>query len=221
MRFIQTLILGAAALLSFLANAQLPVVGVPPALEVQRLAPQLVSFFGTNFQSLANGLASGGPVTLTTVGADGLTRVVTFTPSGALPALQVAQVLESARQVLITRGITSPTAEQTAVTLLGGALQTPAGTVQTTALVPTASSTAAAGAPAGVSTGSAAAGGTLPSPAVTIQQQTAPNNATSAGTPFTSASPLPRGVSDTPPAGGTVPATPAPTTSSPAALRTR
>jgi hypothetical protein len=253
MRLLKSLILAAAALTAFHAQAQLPAVGVPPPLEVQRLAPQLVTFFGpgANFQSLVTGLASGAPVTLTTVGADGLTRVVTFTPTGGLPSLQIAQVLESARQSLITRGITAPTAEQTAVTLLGGTLQTPAGNVQTTALLPTASPTAAAGGTAGLSAGSsAAAGGTLPSPAVTIQQQATPTTPT--GTPFTSASPLPRGVSDTPPlptpttpgtgtppaasapiaatpgtvattppASSTAPAATAPSSSSPAAIRTR
>lgn len=215
MRLLKSLILAAAALTGFHAQAQLPAVGVPPPLEVQRLAPQLVTFFGpgANFQSLVTGLASGAPVTLTTVGADGLTRVVTFTPTGALPSLQIAQVLESARQSLITRGIAAPTAEQTAVALLGGTLQTPAGNVQTTALLPTASPTAAAG-------------GTLPSPAVTVQQQATPT--TPSGTPFTSASPLPRGVSDTPPlptptppGTGTPPAATAPPSSSPAAIRIR
>ena len=202
MRLVKSLLLAAAAALSFHAHAQLPAIGVPPALEVQRLAPQLVAFFGpgTNFQSLANGLATGTPVTLTTVGADGLTRVVTFTPTGTMPALQVAQVLESARQSLISRGIASPTAEQTAVTLIGGTLQTAVGPLQTVALVPGATTVppaAAAGATAGSGTGSAAVGGTsAPSPAVVVQQQTTP---VAPAAPFTSASPLPRGVSDTPP----------------------
>ncbi|TMH64238.1 MAG: hypothetical protein E6H57_16070 [Betaproteobacteria bacterium] len=41
---------------------------VSPALEVQRLAPQLVAFAGgdANFQNLVNGLASGTLVTLST-----------------------------------------------------------------------------------------------------------------------------------------------------------
>ncbi|MGQ0655863.1 MAG: hypothetical protein ACT4P4_27005 [Betaproteobacteria bacterium] len=211
MRFLKPLLLAAAAVASFHAQAQLPAIGVPPALEVQRLAPQLVAFFGpsTNFQSLVNGLATGGPVTLTTVGADGLTRVVTFTPTLAMPALQIAQVLESARQSLISRGIAAPTAEQTAITLAGGTLTTATGTVQTTALVPT---TPAAGTTAGL-TGSAAAGGTAQSPAVTVQQQATPT--TPGGVPFTSASPLPRGVSDTPPL--PVPGTPGAGTGTPPA----
>jgi len=207
MRLLKPLFFSIAALAPLQAPAQvppvapLPVVGVPPALEVQRLAPQLVTFFGpgTNFQSLVNGLATGTPVTLGTVGADGLTRVVTFTPTGALPALQVAQVLESARQSLISRGIAAPTAEQTAVTLIGGNLQTATGTVQTNALVPTAATatpSAAAGASAGFSAGTTTTGVNAANPAVAVQQQATPVTPPAS---TTSASPFPRPISDTPP----------------------
>lgn len=178
MRFLRPLILLTAAF-ACTAHAQQPAIGVPPSLEVQRLAPQLVNFFGSsaNFQNLVNGLASGTPITLTSVGADGLTRVVTFTPGSTLPPLQIAQTLEAARQSLISRGIAAPTAEQTAISLVGGNLQTATGLVPTTALVPNA--------------------GTLPNPAVAVQQQSTPTPPASRGN--TSDSPISRNVSDTPP----------------------
>src|SRR6059058_1333753 len=77
--------------------------GSQPAVEVQRLAPQLVAFAGgdVNFTNLVNGLALGVPVNLTTTVAPGVTQVVTFTPSGTMTPVQIAQVLESARQSLI------------------------------------------------------------------------------------------------------------------------
>ena len=227
MRFLRPLILLTAAFAGT-AQAQQPAIGVPPSLEVQRLAPQLVNFFGSsaNFQNLVNGLASGTPITLTSVGADGLTRVVTFTPGSTLPPLQIAQTLESARQALISRGIATPSAEQTAVTLVGGNLQTATGIVPTTALVPTTTSTTtAASTSASVGTGSAAAGGTVPSPAITVQQQGTPTGPTTSGN--TSDSLRTRPISDSPPtplpatpAGtpdSTITATPAPAASAPLA----
>ncbi|HEV3007486.1 MAG TPA: hypothetical protein VGX52_00450, partial [Burkholderiales bacterium] len=102
---------------------------VPPALTVQRIAPQLVAFAGSpsNFQSLVTGLAQGTPVQLFTLLPDGFTQVVTFTPAGPLPPDQIAQALETARQRLIGLGIANPTAEQLAVTLTGGLVPTPLG----------------------------------------------------------------------------------------------
>ena len=112
-----------------LAQAQ-PPVGVPPAIEVFRLAPQLLPFAGSeeNFRNLVGGLAQGTGVTLTTVTANGVTEVVSFTPTtAALSALQVAQTLEAARQQLIASGIGAPTGQQIAVALMGGVLTTPLG----------------------------------------------------------------------------------------------
>src|ERR1700745_2201122 len=88
--------------------------GSQPAVEVQRLAPQLVAFAGgdVNFNNLVNGLPLGLPVTLTTASAPGVTQVVTFTPSGTMSVTQIAQLLETARQSLIARGIATPTADQ-------------------------------------------------------------------------------------------------------------
>ena len=98
-------------------------------LEVQRLAPQLVAFAGgdANFQNLVNGLASGTAVTLSTVLPTGGTQVVTFTPSGTMTVQQIAQTLENVRQSLIARGIATPSAQQLATAITGGALLTPSG----------------------------------------------------------------------------------------------
>lgn len=115
------------------------------AQQVQQLAPQLLAFTGStaNFQSLVNGLSFGTPVSLTTIGADGIARTVTFTPPGGFSALQVAQTLEAARQRLVTQGVAAPTGEQIGVALLGGSLVTPSGTQPVTGVLPQSSTTAA------------------------------------------------------------------------------
>lgn len=105
---------------------------VPAAVDVQRLAPQLVSFAGSeaNFQSLVNGLASGTQVQLFTVLPNGFVQNVTFTPTAALTPVQVAQVLETVRQQLIGLGIGAPTAEQLGFALMGGVVPTALGGTQ-------------------------------------------------------------------------------------------
>ena len=149
------------AFVSVHAHAQgvlLPGQPVPIAVQVQRLAPQLVAFAGSqgNFENLVNGLALGVPVTLTTVGADGVAQTVTFAlPGGAVadPA-EIARRLEATRQQLIATGIATPTAQQ-----LGEII---AGTT-----VPVTISTIPAN-PA------AAGGATVPSPAQQIQSRSTP-----------------------------------------------
>ena len=137
--------------------AQAPVVPLP--LQVERLEPQLVAFAGSqaNFESLVIGLAAGVPVTLNTVAADGLTQSVTFTPpGGALSTpVEIARVLEAARQQLISTGIANPTAQQLATVLAGTAVPATVGTTT----------------PPGAA---AAAGGTVASPAQQIQSRNAP-----------------------------------------------
>jgi hypothetical protein len=193
------LLLAAAALAAGAAHAQQQVLQtqnvVSPVLDVQRLAPQLVQFAGgdVNFQNLVNGLAFGVPVTLTTAIAPGVTQVVSFTPVGTMTALQIAQLLEGARQTAIGNGIAAPTAQQLGVILNGGALPTAVGTTPMNGLI---------GGATGVTTAA-----TQTSPAAALQS-----------TPrfSTSDSPLPRGVSDTPlgPATSTTPSTAGTTTRS-------
>jgi hypothetical protein len=132
----------AALSLGNAAFAQIP--APSPALQVQRLAPQLLAFSGSgaNFESLVNGLTFGIPVTLTTVGADGGVQIVTFLPATALTAADAARTLEAARQSLIARGIALPGAQQLAIALMGGTLATPSGSAQVTGVV---SGTAGAG----------------------------------------------------------------------------
>jgi hypothetical protein len=105
--------------------------------QVQLLAPQLVAFAGSsgNFDSLVGGLTGGTPVTLTTVGADGSVQIATFVPGTALSPLDVARVLETARQTLIGRGIAAPSAQQVAASLMGGIITTPSGNVPLTGLL--------------------------------------------------------------------------------------
>ena len=111
--------------------AQSPVAS-DPVVEVRGLAPQLVAFAGsdTNFRNLVTGLSQGVPVTLVTFTPDGFTQTVTFTPATAQSAVDIARTLESARQLLITRGVATPTAQQIGTILAGGDLPTPAGTVR-------------------------------------------------------------------------------------------
>lgn len=136
-----------AVVFSTSALAQLGATGVfvPPALEVERLAPQLQTFAGSpsNFHSLVTGLAQGSQVTLTSVAPDGFTEVVTFTPPGTLSATGVAQTLEAVRQQLITRGIAAPSASQIATAIVGGSLTTPSGTVPVSGVLSQAASAAA------------------------------------------------------------------------------
>jgi hypothetical protein len=157
---------------------------IPPALEVQRLAPQLVAFAGgdANFQNLVNGLATGAAVTL----ADG-TQVVSFTPGSAMNALQIAQTLEKVRQSLIGRGIATPTAQQLAIILTGGSLPTALGTTPVTGVVPASTP---------ITTSTAA----QQSPAAAIQKGMSPAAAGSTAPVRSnvSDSPFPRGISDTP-----------------------
>jgi hypothetical protein len=141
---------------------------------VQRLAPQLVAFAGSeaNFQALVAGLTSGTQVQLFSVLPTGFTQNVTFTPTAALSPAQAAQVLEAARQQLIGLGIGTPTAEQLAFALMGGIVPTALGGTQ----VPGQLNAQAAANP--------------PSPAAQIQAQNAGAGAT-AQTPSTPTSATP------------------------------
>jgi len=109
---------------------------VPAPLAVQRLAPQLVTFAGSdaNFQSLVNGLATGSQVQLLTALPNGFSQLVTFTPGVASSPAQIAQLLESARQQLIGLGIGTPTAEQIGFMLMGGLVPTALGGTQVSGL---------------------------------------------------------------------------------------
>jgi len=182
-------LLAAAAIASAQAQTVQFQTGTQPALDVQRLAPQLVSFAGgdVNFTNLVNGLALGVPVTLTTTVAPGVTQVVSFTPTGTMTPVQIAQVLESARQSLIARGIAAPSAQQLATALVGGTLPTALGNTPMNGLV--SSSTAL-----GTSTQQM-------SPAAAVQATVAPNAAagSTTGRAQMSDSPFARGISDTPP----------------------
>ena len=174
---------------------------VPPTLSVQRLAPQLVAFAGSeaNFQSLVNGLAAGTQVQLFTVLPTGFTQSVSFTPTGALPPAQIAQILEAARQQLIGLGIGNPTAEQIGFTLMGGVVPTALGGTQVGGILNPPNTTNPPSRAAHIQA-QAAAGATAPTatatttPGVTnsVNVQTTPSTAT---TPTTTAV-VPRNTSD-------------------------
>jgi hypothetical protein len=126
-----------AAALAVACHAAVAQTAIPPTLTVQRLAPQLVAFAGSqnNFQSLVTGLAQGTPIQLVTVLPDGFIQVVTFTPAAAIPPNEIAQVLEAARQQLIGLGIGNPTAEQIGITLMGGIVPSALGGSQVAGLL--------------------------------------------------------------------------------------
>ena len=101
----------------------------PSSQQVQLVAPQLVPFAGStgNFESLVSGLTAGTTVTLATVGGDGSLQIVTFTPVNAVLPGDVARLLETARQNLISRGVAAPTGTQIAASLMGGTITTVSG----------------------------------------------------------------------------------------------
>src|SRR5918999_1899244 len=169
---------------------------VPPAITVQRIAPQLVQFAGSqaNFQSLVTGLTLGSQVQLFTVLPDGSTQVTTFTPIAPLSGDQVAQVLERARQQLIGLGIGAPTGEQIAVALMGGTVPTALGGSQVPGLLATPAPPAAA-IQAQTSAAAGATGATTsttPIPTSPVNVQLLPGTATTATTSPTGTAPLPR-----------------------------
>jgi hypothetical protein len=211
-----------------------------PAISVQRLAPQLVAFAGSqaNFQNLVTGLAQGTPVQLVSVLPDGSAQVVNFTPTGTLTTEQIAQTLEATRQRLIGLGIATPTAEQLATALVGGTVPTALGGSAVTGALPQTQPSAAAQVQGNL--GIAGAGGTTPTtttpttpttpaPAVTVQTIPATtSNTVAAGTSalaaprtLTSDSPIPAGATSRSPvptapivapgAGSTTPTNPNPT----------
>ena len=193
----------AAACHAALAQAQ----PVPPAVSVQRLAPQLVPFAGSeaNFQSLVNGLATGTPVQLFTVLPNGFIQNVSFTPTAALAPAQVAQILETARQQLIGLGIGAPTAEQLGFALMGGVVPTALGGTQVAGALNT-QTPQSLPSPAAQIQGQASAGATAPAtPGVTnsVNVQTTPG--TTSATTTGATAPLPRpSISDSAiPAGAT------------------
>jgi hypothetical protein len=186
---------------------------VPPAISVQRLAPQLVSFAGSeaNFQSLVNGLAGGTQVQLFTVLPNGFIQNVSFTPTAALTPSQVAQILETARQQLIGLGIGAPSAEQLGFALMGGVVPTALGGTQVPGTLntqipqslpsPAAQIQGQASAGATASTTPATVTSTTPGVTNSVNVQTSPSTATAttagaAGTlprPNTSDSAIPAG----------------------------
>jgi hypothetical protein len=164
----------AAACHAALAQAQ----AVPPAVSVQRLAPQLVSFAGSeaNFQSLVNGLANGTQVQLFTVLPNGFVQNVSFTPTAPLAPAQVAQILETARQQLIGLGIGAPTAEQLAFALMGGVVPTALGGTQVPGALNAQASQTLPSAAAQIQ-GQASAGATAPTITNSVNVQTTPGTA--------------------------------------------
>ena len=158
---------------------------VPVPLAVQRLAPQLVAFAGSdvNFQNLVNGLANGTPVQLNTALSNGFSQTVTFTPSQLGSPAQVAQILEAARQQLIGLGIGTPTAEQIGFTLMGGLVPTPLGGTQVGGLANAQANTTAPSRAAQIQQ-QAGAGATAATPAVTsaVNVQTTPTAAATTNT---------------------------------------
>lgn len=206
---------GLVAILAIACHGALAQTTVPPAITVQRIAPQLVQFAGsqTNFQSLVTGLAQGTQVQLFSVLPDGSMQITTFTPAAPLSPDQIAQALERARQRLIGLGIGAPTGEQLANALMGGTVPTALGGSTVAGVLPTPNPPAAA--VQAQTTAAAGATGTTPSttpvtpPAVSVQvtpgvsANTAGASAASSPRFNTSDSPLPAGAtsrSPTPPA---------------------
>jgi hypothetical protein len=205
---------------------------VPAPLQVQRLAPQLVVFAGSdaNFQSLVNGLAAGTQVQLVTPLSNGFSQAVTFTPAPLSSPLQIAQILESARQQLISLGIATPTAEQLGFVLMGGLVPTASGSTSVSGLVsgqPTVSGLPAANPPSRAAQiqQQSAAGATAPAAAPTTTPTAAPVtsavNVQTTPTPTTTTTvTVPRQTSDSLTAAGATSRSAAPVTSASPAFTT-
>ena len=188
----RTTLLVAFLFLAIQAHAQIapradqPASAVPLPLQVQRIAPQLVAFAGSqaNFDNLVNGLAAGSPVTLTTVDPSGAAQTVTFTPAGGAVSspVEIARSLEATRQRLIASGIATPNAQQLGTTLAGTDVPV---TLSTPVAVPgaTAPATPSATPGTGLVPGAAAAGGSLPSAAEQIQSRPAAPRANTSDSP--------------------------------------
>jgi len=163
---------------------------VPAPLAVQRIAPQLVAFAGSeaNFQNLVNGLANGSAVQLSTTLSNGFSQTVTFTPTALGSPTQIAQILEAARQQLIGLGIGAPTAEQIGFTLMGGLVPTPLGGTQVGGLANAQATTSAPSRAAQIQqqAGAGASAATTPSITSAVNVQTTP---TAAATTTTVAAP--------------------------------
>jgi hypothetical protein len=224
-RFVAAAVLAFASCGALAQTAVSP--AVPPVSVVQQLAPQLVTFAGSqvNFNSLVNGLAQGGPVQLVTVLPNGFTQVVTFTPTAPLAPADIARALETARQQLIGLGVGTPTAEQIGFTLMGGIVPTALGGTPVAGVInpqnpvsPAAQlqRNAATGASTSTSPAPATSLTPTPAPAVTnlVNVQFIPNataaTPTSTGIPVrnTSDSPIPAGATSFSPAAGNTSNTP-------------
>jgi hypothetical protein len=205
------------------ALAQTEVSIVPAPLAVQRLAPQLVTFAGSdaNFQSLVNGLSTGSQVQLVTTLPNGFSQLVTFTPAAIGSPAQIAQILESARQQLIGLGIAAPTAEQIGFVLMGGLVPTALGGTQVSGLANGTGVTNPAS-PAARMQQQAASGATSPTTPATNAAVTNAVNVTTtpiAATPTTTVA-TPRLTSDSLVAPGATSRTPLPLTSASPVLGT-
>ena len=206
---------GLVAALAIGCHAALAQTAVPPAVTVQRAAPQLVAFAGSqsNFQNLVTGLAQGTQVQLFTILPDGSTQIVTFTPAAPVPMAQIPALLETARQQLIGLGIGNPTAEQIATTLMGGMVPTAFGGTQVGGTLNSQGNPQNPPSPAVQAQANAAVGAsaavTPNTPGVSVQTLPGTNtNTTSASPPVnTSDSPIPPGATSRSPTPSTPTAT--------------
>lgn len=89
-----------------------------------------------NLQSLLAALTQGTEVTLITHFANGTSQVTSFRPPVQLPPAEAAAAIERARAELAAFGVTQPSGEQLAVSLIGGTLDIPTGRTQLPGIVP-------------------------------------------------------------------------------------
>lgn len=103
-----------------------------PARQVLALAPELEAFAGSraNLESLAAGLHGGTAVTLAGITPDGMREIVSFTAARALPAEEIARVLDNARHHLLERGVSAPGGWDIALVLMGHLDIAPGGPVR-------------------------------------------------------------------------------------------
>ena len=108
--------------------------GIASAQNPSKISSNFSAFAGSseNSDSLVTGLRSGGPITLSSTDAAGVTTTTTFdTPTGKMGYGNVNKSLLLARQQLADVGITQPTAEQIQASLVGGPVTVPGQTTPT------------------------------------------------------------------------------------------
>jgi hypothetical protein len=129
-RFIE--IVTAVSLATSMLVANNAIAAAAAASDSARIASKYASWAGgrANSDALVNGLRTGAPVTIVTVGPDKSKSMAGFTAQTSMSTEEVASALAGAKQTLDRMGIRRPDAEQIQAALIGGEITPPKGKSQ-------------------------------------------------------------------------------------------